>query len=41
MRNFSYMTEQNICSVKYFNTSHVKNSLQIYKTKKKKNEKRL
>lgn len=37
MRNFSYETEQNICSVKYFYASQVKNSLQIYKRKKGKN----
>lgn len=39
MRNFSYVTEQNICSVKYLYASQVKNSLQIYKRKNKKRKK--
>jgi len=39
MRNFFYVTEQNICSVKYLYASQVKNSLQIYKKKKQKKEK--
>lgn len=41
MRNFSYVTEHNICSVKYLHASQVKNSLQMYKRKKKQKKEKI